>query len=244
MTEDLTFSPAPDMMQAESAPPKSLVRDIIGIVLDPAGTFQRVLSIGYWIGILIVIILAAGALEQVFHNQAVNMAVEKMVEKAGDNAAQIQPMIDFYQNQAIARPLYFLFTALGQVVYLLILAVLYFFIGSVIFGGTAKFKQVWIISCWSYIIMIIDMLIKTPLILAKDNIQTGITFGLVFSEDMVGTKLHNAFNAIDLFGIWHFIVAGIGLALLYKFGTKKGIGIASIVWVLLTLVGFIAGYLS
>jgi hypothetical protein len=244
MAEDLTNSISPGLMQAEDKPSKNLVRDFFGIIHDPANTMQRVLTIGYWVGIFLVIIFASGALEQVFHNQIIDLTIQKMQEKAGENSSQIQSVIDFYQNPYIARPIYGFFAMVGQVVYIFILTVLYFFFGSVIFGGTAKFKQVWIVGCWSYVIMMIDMLVKTPLILIKNNIQTGINLGLIFSEEMVGAKLHNGFNAVDLFGIWHFIVAGLGLAILYKFTTGKGVMIAGIVWFLVTLVTFISGYLS
>jgi hypothetical protein len=88
------------------------------------------------------------------------------------------------------------------------------------------------------------MLIKTPLVLLKDDFRAGINLGMLFSPDSVGTKLYNALVSVDLFGIWHFIVAGIGLAILYKFSTKKGISIAFVVWLLMTLVTFFSGYMS
>ncbi len=119
-----------------------------------------------------------------------------------------------------------------------------FFIASVVFGGTAKFKQVWIVACWAYVIALLGILVKTPLILAKNSVEAGLNFGLIFSADMVGPKLNKFFNVIDIFGIWHFIIAGIGLAVLYKFSTKKGIGIAFIIWLLMTAVGGITAYLA
>ena len=61
---------------------------------------------------------------------------------------------------------------------------------------------------------------------------------------MVGAKLHSFFGAFDIFGIWHFIVMGIGLAILYKFTVKKGISISFAIWLLMTLVGGITAYFS
>ena len=244
MAEDLSLSPMPEIGQAENAPPKNLIKDIFGIILDPTNTFKRVLAIGYWVGIFIILCLFAVAMEQATHTQLINMTIQKMQENAGDNSAQVQAAMSFYENQAITRPVYGAISVIGQLVYLLIFTVLYFFIGSVIFGGTAKFKQVWIVTCWSAVIMLIGMVVKTPLVLIKDNFQTGINLGLFFSEDLIGSKLHNALVNIDLFGVWHFIVAGIGLAVLYKFNNKKGISISFIVWLLLTLVAFVSGYMS
>jgi hypothetical protein len=167
-----------------------------------------------------------------------------MQESAAESGTPIpQQAIDAIQSP-IARVISFFGVAVSQAAFILISAVLYFFLASVIFGGTAKFKQVWVVSCWAYVIAMLGQIVKTPLILAKNNIEAGLGFGLLFTEEMVGPKLHKFFGVIDIFGIWHFIVAGIGLAVLYKFTTKKGIGIAFIIWLLLTAIGGITAYLS
>jgi hypothetical protein len=223
---------------------KNLIRDFFGVIFDPIKTFDKVLGIGYWVGIFLIILIVSGGLEQIYHNQVIELTTQKMLEKAGDNAPKLQGMMDFYNNPALARPAYFLGTVIMQVVFLLIGTVLYFFACSVIFGGTAKFKQVWIVSCWASIIILLQSIVKTPLILAKNSIEAGLNLGLIFSADMVGTKLHSFFNVIDIFYIWHFIVVGIGLAILYKFTIKKGIGISFAIWLLMTMVGGVSAYLS
>jgi hypothetical protein len=223
---------------------KNLIRDFFGIIFDPVKTFSKVLGIEYWVGIFLITLIIGGGLEQIYHTQVIDLTTQKMLEKAGDNASKLQGMMDFYNNPAMSRPAYFFGTIFGQVVFLLIGTVLYFFACSVVFGGTAKFKQVWIVACWSSIIILIQMIIKTPLILAKNSVEAGLNLGLIFNADMVGTKLHSFFNVIDIFGIWHFIVVGIGLAILYKFTIKKGIGISFAVWLLMVMVGGVSAYLS
>jgi hypothetical protein len=225
-------------------PPKSFLNSFFGVITDPAKTFHNIIAVGSWVLILLVIILVAGGIEQVYHSQLIDMTIQKMQAKAGENAQQLDKIIEFYQNAALTRPIYFIITALGQIVVLLIITILCFFICTVMLGGTVKFKQVWVVSCWAYIIMLIGMLVRTPLIVAKNNIQAGLNFGLIFTENMVGTKLHNFFGVIDLFGIWHFIVLGIGLAILYKFAIKKGIGISFVIWLLMTLVMGVMAYFS
>ncbi len=225
-------------------PPKNFLRDFFGIIFDPTKAFKNIIPIGYWVLIFLVILLAECGLEQVYHSQVINLTLQKMQEQAGGNPAQMQAAMQFYQNPAITRPMYFVFTALGNALFLLIIAVLSFFACTVILGGTAKFKQVWVVTCWAYIIMLLAGIVKTPLILAKNSVQAGLNFGLIFTENMVGTKLHSFFGAFDIFGIWHFIVMGIGLAILYKFTVKKGVGISFVIWLLMTIVGGIAAYFS
>ena len=223
---------------------KNLIRDFFGIILDPIKAFRNILAANYWVGILLVIIIVTAALEQIYHPVVVDMAVAKMSEKAGENTQAIQGILSFYINPAISRPAFFFFTAVSQVGYMLIWTVLAFFIGSVAFGGTAKFKGVWVVCCWAYAIILLQQIVKTPLILATKSVEAGLNLGVIFTENMVGASLHKAMAVIDLFGIWYFIVAGIGLAILYKFSTKKGIGISFIIWLLLTIVGIISVLIS
>jgi hypothetical protein len=229
---------------SQAVPNKNLIRDIIGTIFDPVKTYKNVLGIGYWVGILIVILLVAAGLEQIYHSQVMALTIQKMQERAGENAGAMQGAMSFYQNEALTRIVFFGSTLIGQIIALLIGTVLYFFVASILFGGTAKFKQVWVVACWGYVIILVQMIIKTPLIMAKRNVEAGLNFGLIFTEQMVGSKLHSAFSAVDLFGIWHFIVVGLGLAVLYKFTNRKGIGIAFIVWLLLTAVSATVAYLT
>jgi hypothetical protein len=220
----------------DSTPSKGLVRDIIGIVSSPKEAFGRITKIGYWWGILIAILLVAGILHQIYHSELIDYTIRQMEEKASESGQNLQGVMDFYGNEAITRPMYSFFTLAGQVVFILIAAILYFFIGSVLFGGTAKFKQVWVVSCWAYIIEIIGLIFRTPLILIKHNMETGLNFGLIFTEGAVGPKLYKILSMIDIFGIWHFIVAGIGLAVIYKFSTTRGITISFISWLIVIAV--------
>ncbi len=225
-------------------PPKNFLRDFFGIIFDPAKAYKNIIPIGYWVMIFFVILLVECGLEQVYHNQVISLTLQKMQEQAGENAAQMQAATQFYQNPAITRPMYFVFTAFGNALMLLIIAVLSFFACSVILGGTARFKLVWVVSCWAYIIMLVAGIVKTPLILAKNSVEAGLNFGLIFTENMVGAKLHKFFGAFDIFGIWHFIVMGIGLAILYKFTVKKGISISFVIWLVMTVAGGIIAYFT
>jgi hypothetical protein len=229
------------------APPvgsKNLIRDFFGIIFDPVKTFHNVLAAKYWIGILLVILLISVVLEQIYHPVIIETTIARMTEKAGENAQALQGIIGFYNNPAISRPAFALVTAIAQVGFIFIWTVLCFFVGSVVFGGTSKFKGVWIISCWSWIIALLQGIINTPLILATRTPEAGLNLGLIFSENLIGVKLHKMMAVIDLFSIWYFIVLGIGLSILYKFSTKKGIGIAFIVWSFLIIIRMVFTLLS
>jgi hypothetical protein len=229
--ESETIQPIP-MEESYGIPSKNLFRDIAGIIAAPRETFDRILKIGYWGGVFLCILIVAGILQQIYHPVLIDYNIEQMQERAAQSGQDLQGALGFFGNPAITRPLYLFTTLAGHAVFILISTILYFFIGSIIFGGTAKFKPVWIVACWAYVIEIIGLIIKTPLILIKHSMEAGLNFGLIFSEEMAGPKLHKLMGLIDIFGIWHLFVAGIGLAILYKFSAGKGIAISFIAWLI------------
>lgn len=233
--ENEVIQPNPNVT-IDSVPPKSLFRDIVGIVAAPGETFNRILKIGYWGGVFVLILITAGILQQIYHSELIDYTVQKLQERASQSEQNLQGAMDFYSKETITRPLYLFITLAGQIIYILIGAILYFFIGSIIFGGTARFKHVWIVECWAYIIELIGLIFKTPLILTKHTMEAGLNFGLIFSESLVGNKLNKLLSLVDIFGIWHLVVAGIGLAVLYKFSTGKGIAISFISWIIVIAV--------
>ena len=224
---------------------KNLIRDFFGILFDPIKTFRNVLAAKYWVGIFVIVILIMAASEIIYHPVLVDLSVGNMMksEQVQSNPEAAQKGEEFLRGP-IYRVIAPISIAIIPIVLILLWAGLSFFLASVVFGGTAKFNGIWIVCVWSSAIMVLGQIIRTPLIIATKNIEAGINLGLVFSENLVGTKIHKAMSVIDLFGIWYFIAVGIGLATLYKFTAKKGIGIASIVWIVLTLIGIIIALVS
>ncbi len=172
---------------------------------------------------------------QLYVQQFSDYTIKSLQEKVdqGGSAEGMQKAIEMYQNSAISRVFLTGGTIFGMGIWLLVVTLLYFFVSSIIFGGTAKFGGVWMITCWAAVISFIGVIVKAILMIIKNDFTAGINLGLILSEDIAGAKLHKAFATVDIFGIWHFIVIGIGLAILYKFTTKKGITISFIIWLLL-----------
>ncbi len=238
---------AQSLPQAEAEPvgSKNLIRDFFGVIFDPLKTFRNVLAANYWVGIFIVVLVIASALEVVYHPVMVDMSITQMMKnpQVQDNAEAAQ------KGEAFLRsPLYRIMMpvtiAVTQAIGILLWAVLAFFLASVVFGGTARFKSVWIVSCWSFVIILLQLIVKTPLILATKTVEAGLNLGLLFSENLVGAKMHSVMGVFDLFGIWFFIVFGLGLAVAYKFSTKKGIGISFIIWLVFSIIGVIRALIT
>lgn len=224
---------------------KNFIRDFFGVIFDPLKTFPRIISANYWVAIFLVIVLAATGLEIIYHPVLVDQSIAEMMKSAQgqENSMAMEKGQDFLRG-----PIYRIMmpVVIGgiQALGILIWAALGYFLASVLFGGVAKFKSVWVVSCWAFVITLLQLIVKTPLLLATKNIEAGLNLGLIFTESMVGSKLNKVMAVFDLFGIWFFIVFGIGLAVAYKFSTKKGIGISCIIWLVFTAIGLVRALVS
>jgi len=226
---------------------KNFFRDFFGIIFDPRKAYDNIIKAKYWVVMLIVFLLVIGITEQFYHNVLIDFQVkeiQKSVQESDTPPPGLDQQMQFFENEALTRPIYFGTTVLGQGVMLIIGALIVFFFCSVLAGGTAKFGGVWMIYVWSSVITIVDFIIKTPLMIFKNDMKAGLNLGLIFSESMVGSKMNSVLSSVDIFGIWHFIVLGIGVSVLYKFTVKKGITITFIIWLLFTIISAIVVYVS
>lgn len=121
-------------------------------------------------------------------------------------------------------------------------------IGNFGMGGKSTFFQVFTVVALSYYIggngMLMQMsegigalelLIKTPIIIAKESTQVLFSPGLFF--DATNTFITRFLNQFDIFRLWSIVVLGIGFAKLYKKSFASGIGTVVALWLVLTALG-------
>jgi len=122
------------------------------------------------------------------------------------------------------------------VLYALISAI-FLFIGNIILGGKARFVQLLSIYSYSYlIVMLLGMIVKVPLILARQTTQVNLSPAVFFSPEQVGQAIFNFIQSFDIFNIWFIIVFGIGFAVIYAFSKPKGIISVIIAWLLYVII--------
>jgi len=223
---------------------KNFFRDFFGIIFDPKKAYDNIIKAKYWVVMLIVFLLVVGISEQFYHNVLINFQIktaQEQTEKSGLSSDAMEQQIAFFNNSSLTRPIYFVTTIITQGIFLLIISLIIFFICSVMVGGTAKFAGVWMIYLWTLVITILDTIIKTPLMIIKNDMRAGLNLGLFFGPE---SKLGAAMSAVDIFTVWQFIVLGFGLAALYKFTVKRGMTISMVLWALYTIIFAIIGYVS
>ena len=82
---------------------------------------------------------------------------------------------------------------------------------------------------------ILELIIKAPLILAKDSTQIILSPGLFL--DSIKSFPARFINQFDIFRLWSVIVLGIGFATLYKRSYATGVWTVGALWLALTALG-------
>lgn len=133
-------------------------------------------------------------------------------------------------------------------VFVSIFAGLLMLLGNFGMGEKARFFQVFTIVLLSYYIggngMLLQMpegigalevIVKTPLILAKQSSNVYLSPGL-FLESTT-SFLGRFLNQMDIFRLWSVVVLGIGFARLYHRSFNTGIWTVGALWLVLTALG-------
>ncbi|MGH1365135.1 MAG: Yip1 family protein [Calditrichia bacterium] len=130
----------------------------------------------------------------------------------------------------------FIFTPIGAVLFLVVVSLLLWFFGRVVLGGESDFMQSF--STFGYaslIFTVLGGLIKLPLMLSQNTLDVNFSLGRLLDADN-SSALYRFLSGIDPFTIWTVFVLGIGLAVINRFSTKKGIIAISVLWLLFLLV--------
>jgi hypothetical protein len=120
--------------------------------------------------------------------------------------------------------------AIVVILFFLISAV-FMFIGNVLLGGRAKYKQVLSVYGYSYLIMaILGTIVKVPLILKQQTVKIDTSLAVLFSPESMSTALYNFIGSFDIFTVWFLIVFGIGFAVIYRFSKLKALTSVFTAW--------------
>jgi hypothetical protein len=119
--------------------------------------------------------------------------------------------------------------AVATVIPMIFFALFAWGIGNFVFGGQTSFKKIFGVTILGNLIVAIGNLVKLPLMMAKDSIYVSLGVAALFPDkDFTSLFYSFSYYMLDLFAIWSLIVTGLGLAVIYRFATGRGITISII----------------
>ena len=146
-------------------------------------------------------------------------AIEKINEKAD------KPQISSIIGSALGGPIIAMFMAL--------IALL---VGNTFMGGSAKYGQLLNVTAWTYMISILEYIVKIPLMLQKWSLEVFTGLGVLGIGEK-GSFINSFFNGIDIFAIWRIILIAIGMGIIYNKKTRPYAIAMLIVWLVFVAIG-------
>jgi len=112
---------------------------------------------------------------------------------------------------------------------------------SALFGGKARFVQVFSAVTYSGLISSLGTILKGLLMYFQHSMHAGTSLALILSEDLRESFLYRFLGQFDLFTLWHLSVLSLGLAVIYRWKTAKPASILFGLWLLWALVSSALG---
>ena len=213
----------------------------INIFTDPIVSFQELKKTNDWktsfMPLIVLMVLGAISLlllKELYYDVQLEQSV-KWIE----NSSQIpddqkeDALKSVYESLETPRPFSILIMWLTNVfagplriimTTLIVLMIVKFF-----FGESTRYSNLLPYVSFSYLITILETVIKIPLMINKWSIDVYTGLGLLDISEK-GTFINNLFAAVDLFSVWRIILIGIGLSVYYKKSAKPFIIAIFIYW--------------
>jgi hypothetical protein len=215
---------------------------VVGIFTSPRETFKSIDQKPTWLVPFLIVVILSVVMQFLVMDIGMKDQIARM-EARNTPAAQIEAM-----QSRMEGPWKYIGVAFVPVAILAVWAVLagiLLFGGNTMMGGETKFKKVFSVMAWSSLVGMVGQILKTFLILSKGTSRGVVTsLAILLPTPELGEKtpiLYRFLSRFDLFTIWELIIWIIGLAVIYRFETKKSAMLVLSLWVIWVLISVALG---
>ena len=233
--------------EKEEGPAESLnfFQRLIGVVVNPARTFEYLKAKPDWILPMILSMLITVGFAFLTYDIIVDSQIAKMEENSRLDEDQKDQFIDGMEQSkygVMRQVQVFAISPIMAAVALAIVALTFLVVGTVIVGGKTSFKQMLSVVSYPWLVIqgIAQTLVVLPLMLQSESMSIYPSLAALLPSSMENDILFKFINSFDIFNIWFLIVFGIGFSILLKMPRTKGIltvFAVFLVWKLITVVG-------
>ena len=211
---------------------------VINVFLSPREAFQAVDQRPNWV-LPFVIMLIIGTVVAVF---TVPIAMQDRMDDQRDQLIEERGMTPEEADRAmeigekigkIAGPI---IAPIGMGLYLVIVSAVLLFLGNILMGGESNFKKVFSMFSYSSMVGALGSLISLPIIISKQTLEVPTNIAVIIGLEDQGTFAYQLLSKVELFTIWQLIIVSIGMAVIYKFTTKKAATGVVVLWLLAAVV--------
>jgi Yip1 domain len=234
---------------AAASPSPGLLARSLGVIFAPKKTYAAIVQRPRVLGALAVTVaIIAGATALFVNSEIGRQAVIEMqvrqVESMGRQMTDVQ-----YQNLERVAPYFAAFTAVSQVVFIplfaLVVAGIFYALLTAILGGDGTFKQTLAVVVHSNFILVAAQFFILPLDYVRESLTspTSLAVFLPFLEE--NSFLARFLGSVDLLYLWLCVNLAIGLGVLYRRRTGAiASGIITVYVVIALLIAAVRSALS
>jgi hypothetical protein len=227
-------------LAGSTAEDKSIWSIIVGVFTGPTEAFAAFNRKPRIIAVLIIAIILGFIGNYFMTEYSAKMQYDLVSKSSTIPPQQLEQMRGDVENPD--RLMGGIFAVVGQIIGGLIIALIAWGIGSFVMGGDSTFKKVWGVTLLGGLIPLIGILVKLPLVIAKDSIYVSLGPAALFPDKDFTSIFYGILSFFDIFMIWSMIVTGIGFAAIFNISRGKGIGIALILDIL--FIGVMMGLMA
>lgn len=237
-----TAEPANEQAEASQPERLNIFQRAAGVFASPQQTFADIARRPDWITPLIFVVLATVILTQlsvpaILSDYATSDQLEKMIQRRNLTEEQTDRAMEMARTQM--KNFSAVSAGVGVILISLVTAAVLLFMGNIVLGGAAGFKQVFAVYCWGGLVAILGYLLRIPLVLQQ--VTTKVYFGpaVLFPADAENTPLFKVAIALDVFILWRMALVAVGFAAIYRFSLGKSFATVGGLYVLLIAISVI-----
>jgi hypothetical protein len=241
----------PEMQLPPEIPEPGFWRKLQLLFLEPLKLFESLKRKSSWwqpLVLFVVIQLAAGFIAQshilpsmkqdlMDYLSTIPNMPEDAIQKASDGFDEASNITAF----SVIKNTLGAFLMRGIVFF--VVTSLLFFIGSIIFGGTAKYIKVMSLYAWIYPIWALGAIIITPLMIVKESYKVSLSPALFTVADP-SSSVYFLLRNFSIFNIWAIILLGLGFSVIYGVTKSKGLIAVFMLWAVWIAINSFTPYLN
>ena len=206
--------------QAGAQKPMGILGRLLNVFVAPQSTFEAERQQPKWLVPFIVYMVLMFAWMAIVQPVLVQEQREAMMEQF-----EKQNIPEEQQQQAMQRAeqwgaiMLWVGPLITQIIMLLIVAAVWLFVSNVLLGGAAKFTHTLSVTAYSWLVVVVGLLIKAPIMLKRETVDVHFSPAAFLTDNE--SFIYNLFKQFDLFSIWSFFIVSIGLAVVTQKSTRN-----------------------
>ncbi len=220
----------------------SWLSNIVNVFFAPSKTFEAIKGSGWkqsLVPLLVLVLLglaSMGFLQDLMQDVQYDETMKRIEESSRipeeQKEAVIARMQERFDNPStLSKVAVWGTVAISNPIRVLFMTVFVLLIGNTIFGGDLRYGRLLVMTSYVYMLSILELAVKTPLMLSKWSVEVYTGLGLLGIGEQ-GGFLHSFLAGFDIFALWRIILIAIGMGILYEKETKTFFWALLVFWVL------------